>query len=186
MRWFWWLWLCVGCAASTPRPVETPRTESAEALYLHGVQLAQQGDYLRAEQYLTGALQGGYDPAETTRALVSVCVRGSRLRSALTYAGSYLTAHPSDNELRKLQATLFWSLGDAERAAHELRLVVALDRSDAAAHYLLTLVLAPSAEARPYAERYLELEPDGDHAEEVQNMLDVELAQPGNEPERAT
>lgn len=170
----------LGCAARTP-PVVTkpPRVEEVRAhaaqLFKDGSALAAAGDLTRAEQYLATALRQGHDPERSMRALLSVCVRASRLRSALAYAAPYLMAHPNDGPLRQLVAAIHLALGDVRAAERELKRVVARDADAAEAQFLLASILQQyphrETEAAAHFARYVALRPEGVHAEEARASL---------------
>jgi predicted Zn-dependent protease len=169
----WSLSMLVGCAHVVHERSSAPVT-SARELYDEGVRRAQTGDLTRAEQYFAAALRGGYHESAVTRALVSVCIRASRLRSALSYADAFLAAHPGDLALRRLVGTLHWALAEPEQAQRELELVLARAPDDANAHFLLGLVLsarAQHAQASGHYAHYLGLAPDGRHADEAREAL---------------
>ncbi len=170
----------VSCA-STPAPnvarVPTPAEERAQAaqLFALGNTFAAAGDLTRAEQYLATALRHGHDPERTMRALLSVCLRASRLRSALAYATPHLQAHPSDIALRQLVASIELALGDVRGAERELRRVLSQNQEEADAQFLLATILqqAPGheAEAAEHFASYVALRPEGSHAEEARSSL---------------
>ena len=166
--------LLMGCAGTAHPQASTSGPGPAAQLYAQGLAQAQAGDLTRAEQYLASALRAGHDEQASTRALVSVCVRASRLRSALSYARSYLATHPADHALRTLVGTLHWALGEQPEAVRELELALALAPDDAHTHFLLGVVLARgerSAESLEHYARYLALAPDGRHVEEAREAL---------------
>lgn len=163
-----------GCAGSA-RDARTPSDElgalDGRASYEAGITYASRGDFTRAEQYLVSALHAGHERAAVVRALVGVCVRASRLRSALSYAASHLAEHPGDVPLRKLVAALHMALGERDLAERALTLVIASAPADADAHYLLALAVREPQRARTHFARYLELAPHGSHAEEARAVL---------------
>ena len=112
-------------APEAPPPAGDPIQDvAAEALFAQGVQYAQNGDFGRAEQYLASAIQRGYPEREGLRALLHVCIRGSRLRAALDYAHPYLGRHPEDWPLRFLLASVHIGLGEGQTAYEHLERVV--------------------------------------------------------------
>jgi predicted Zn-dependent protease len=174
------LW-CVGslsaCAARAT-PIQAPpsvETWPAAQLYQNGLTLLAQGELTRAEQYLASALRAGHDPHATMQALLTVTIRASRLRSALAYAEPFLSAHPRDVALRQLVGSLHLALGDLPRAEQELAHVMRVSDQSAEAHYLMALVLArqraPLAEQHAHLARYLDISPEGVHAEEARAAL---------------
>ncbi len=169
-----------GCAQHATRPVLKPHGEAATRaqaaqLFEEGSTLAAAGDLTRAEQYLATALREGHDPERSMRALLSVCVRASRLRSALTYAAPHLMAHPSDVPLRQLVASIHLALGDVRLAERELKRVLTLDPQAAEAQFLLASILQQypnrENEAAAHFASYVALRPAGVHAEEARDSL---------------
>jgi tetratricopeptide (TPR) repeat protein len=178
-----------GCAHSAPTrdSLESDRHAPADALYRAGLALAARGDLTRSEQYLALAhRQAGLDRASLI-ALLAVCVRAQRLRSAIAHAEPYLREHPGERPLLALVATLHLALGELAQAEQLCLRVLRLDEAHAATHYLLARVYAArlggsggsrrdqTAHARAmrrHLARYLALTPEGSHAEEVR----VELA----------
>ncbi len=151
---------------------------SATWLAAEGERAALRGDTVRAEQYLALAVERGYDERRALPLLLSVCIRGSRLRSALNHAEPYLRDHPDDQSLRYLVATLDVSLGDEAGARRELEALLRGDPAHGAALYLLgTLELDREPErAADLFRSYLEKEPDGPHAADVREQLrDLDL-----------
>jgi tetratricopeptide (TPR) repeat protein len=169
--------LAPGCAKGRPRNasaevVASPARE--RPLYDQGLRLARAGDLTRAEQYLALALREGEEPERTLRALMSVCIRAFRLRSALRYATPFLLAHPDDWVLRQLVASVYYALGEHERAREHLMQVVQQRPSAAEAHFLLAILLAAhvgSREAIVHYRHYLALAPAGSHAAEAHAAL---------------
>jgi predicted Zn-dependent protease len=144
-----------------------------------GMHFLGRSDLIRAEQYLASAMRLGFDERACVNALLDATLRASRLRSALTYAEPTLVRHPNDAPLRQLVATIHLVLGELPAAERELRKVLRLRETQAEAHYLLALVLARSgAEGhlrRAPLQRYLELAPNGVHAEEARSgLLEIE------------
>jgi predicted Zn-dependent protease len=180
--------MLLGCAHHEPPVNALPASQPQEAvrLYDQGLALARAGDLTRAEQYLASAQRLGHDEQASTRALVSVCVRASRLRSALSYAEAHLVAHPGDHALRKLSGTLYWALGEPAAAERALTRALSVAPDDADAHFLLGVVLgahgARAGEAAEHYARYLALSPTGKHAEEAREALRERPVQPTRTP----
>jgi Tfp pilus assembly protein PilF len=172
--------LLMGCARRPPHSAadRSEPTLSGAELYRTGCAYLASGDYTRAEQYLASALRAGHDAPETMRALLSATVRGSRLRSALSYAEPYLVAHPRDVALRQLVASIHLALGQLTLAERELAQVLRMDEARPEAHYLLAVVLERrgAPERLTALARYLELAPDGPHAEEARAALEAHAA----------
>lgn len=164
-------------SARAPDPLD--RLSAAE-LYALGVQLSQAGDSVRAEQYLAAALDRGYPEAQALPALISLCLRQSRLRSALLYGIPYLERHPDDVPLRYLLAAVLLGLVQPDRAYAELGQVLIRQPAHASALYLRAVTardhLRDAAAARADFTRYLKVAPDGIHADEAQAFLRVASA----------
>lgn len=182
MRYGVLLLLIAGCAAQQGqrRPMPDPlQSVEAEELYRRGGHFAQQGDYTRAEQYLTAAIERGYPETQALPLLMQVCVEASRLVSALAYAEPYLERHPEEWPLRMLVASIHMGLEQHEQARAELERVLT-DAPDepAQAHYFLGVLLRDRLDDVPGAQqhfrRYLALAPDGDHRAEALAALPPE------------
>ncbi len=171
-----------GCATShaTQRQEDPPadplRTASAESMYVRGTESARNGDYIRAEQYLSVALERGYPRGKVVPQLVKVCIAASRLRAGLAYAEPYLSQHPKHWPLRVLVATIRIAVRDYAEARMELERVVQHAPNQPHPHYLLATLLrdhfAEPAEVEQHFESYLKLEPRGVHSEEAQSYLE--------------
>ncbi len=170
------------CGAASPRPDDASAlgdpldSISPEELYRRGELLAQGGDYIRAEQYIAAAIQRGFPEDRAMPALLSACVEGSRLVSALQYAEPYLARHPSQWPLRMLVASIHMGLENDDRARDELLQVVRDAPTEAQPHYFLGVLyrdrLEDEAQAAEHFRQYLALAPDGDHREEAQAGLE--------------
>jgi tetratricopeptide (TPR) repeat protein len=159
-------------AANDAHALNNPKPEDLHAL---GSGFARSGDSVRAEHYFNAALEAGYPEAKGFPDLISACIAGGRLRSALSYAEPRLRRHPSDVRLRYLIATLYLGLGQVDRAQHHLDTVLSIDANDVEAHYLLASLqdehLHNEPAARKHFEAYLALLPKGEHSEEVKLWL---------------
>jgi len=170
--------LPLGCGGRTPNAEEMPDPLAhvpAQDLFERGRALLARGESVRAEQYLTAAIDRGYPEAEAMPLVIRACVTSGRLSSALGYAEPYLRRHPRDWSLRFLVATLEQGLSRFARARVNLEQVV-LDAPDAPdPHFVLAMLLRDELNepdiARPLLERYLELAPRGRHADEVHAAL---------------
>jgi tetratricopeptide (TPR) repeat protein len=158
--------------APTDASVEASNRNAAE-LYHRGEQAAEQGDTVRAEQYLSMALDRGFDEKKVLPIMLRVCLSSSRLRAALNHAEPYLREHPNDKGLRYLVATIYLSLGQLDDARIELNHLLRLDAKNADAYYLLGVLESGSnAQQAPAPFRkYLELAPQGERAVEVRSRL---------------
>lgn len=148
--------------------------ESAELMNRARV-FAANGDYTRAEQYLSLAAESGRPDAEVTPLLIDVCVKDQRYRAALQYAQDYLRRHPRAYRLRFVEATLLSALGDVGRAREELEKVLHVSPQHADAHYSLAVLLRDDLgnhlEADQHFRSYLRLAPRGAHTEEARQSL---------------
>lgn len=146
-----------------------------DVLFHQGEALANEGDLVRAEQYMSAALDRGYPEEQGLPILVRVCVNGSRIRAALTYATPFLQRHPSNWALRFVVASLQLGLGHPEIARDELLRVIETAPNEAEPHYLLAVTLAEDlndpASAAPHFARYVELAPHGAHYEEARSRV---------------
>jgi tetratricopeptide (TPR) repeat protein len=180
----------VACAPSAAQKAEADmasvRKESdAKTLLERGKAFAAVGDHTRAEEYLASSIEAGADPREALPALMDVCVKTGRYRSAIQHGENHLRKHPGDAGTRLMVGSLYAAIGEAVDARmHVERVIAALtegrgERRAAAvlaqAHYLLA-VLARDTEHDPVAadrhfREYLRLDPSGAHVEEANASL---------------
>jgi tetratricopeptide (TPR) repeat protein len=143
-------------------------------LTVQGKQLAEAGDYVRAEQYLGGALEAGADVDAVLPSLLRVCVASERYEAALAYAERYEPQARHSAELQLVLAALQISVGQVEAARRSLELVLA-HNNDPQAHYLLGDMyyhtLQDYAAADKHYREYLALAPKGRHADNVRRLL---------------
>jgi len=169
----------VACAGSPPprtRPAETAGS-AATQYYTRGREAADRGDTVRAEQYLSVAIERGFDAGVALPLLLRVCVSSSRLRSALNHGLAGLRKHPQDPNLRYLVAAIHFGLHQFHEARLHLHHLLRLDPSYPAAHYLLGVLesaVRPEA-ASTHFRTYLTLDPSGEHAEDTKARI-AELA----------
>lgn len=177
--------LCVAlglaCGASSTPPNARPAMPDpladveGEELYAHGAALAQQGDSMRAEQYIVAAVERGFSVDEALPLLIQVCVASDRLSSALSHAEPHLRQHPDRWPLRHVVGTLYLGLGRVDDAQRELERVVDQAPNAAMPRFHLGMLLYENRgdreAARPHLERYLELDPEGAHAAEARSVL---------------
>ncbi|HEX4354310.1 MAG TPA: tetratricopeptide repeat protein [Polyangiales bacterium] len=160
--------------AKTARPDPLDRVDPS-ALFAQGERLAKQGDPIRAEQYLSAALDRGFPAARALPLLLRVCVASSRLGVALQYATPYLRLHPDDYHLRYLVAAVQLALGRPNEAARQLEMVLQDAPDYADAHYLLGVVLRDhlndSARAAEEFALHQQYSPRGLHGAEVAAYL---------------
>jgi predicted Zn-dependent protease len=172
-------------AGASARPAVTARSETPGALFEMAKQSAQNDDFVRAEQYASAAVAGGFSSDRATPFLVQVCIGSSRYRAALDYAAPYLDKHPDDLALRDLVATLELALGRASDARADLEEATRADPGRPASHYLLAVVLRDQfddlAGASSEFSAYLRAAPAGEHSGEARVWLRAHA-----ENERAT
>ena len=168
----------LGCSETTPRSAATGgaangRNDNAVRLFQQGQEAARNGDTLRAEQYLSLALEAGFDQRKILPLMLKVCLQSSRLRSALDHAEPYLLQHPEDRTLRYLVATIYSSLGQIEEARLNLEELLRSDIKNADAHYLLGILEMKTApgDAADHLHAYLSLAPEGIRSAEVKSWL---------------
>jgi Flp pilus assembly protein TadD len=130
---------------------------------------------VRAEQYFAASLAAGAESSALTADLVRVCVRGGRLRSALTHAEPELLRHPRDAALAQLVGGLYFALGELGRAEAVLEQALSAAEDSALAHYTLALVLTRDARrseaVRTHLTRYVALAPGGPHRARAEHLL---------------
>ena len=73
----------------------TPPNAQVGAFVVRGLALLEQGDHVRAEQYLMLAQRSGYDEHALIEPLLASCIAGNRLRAALGHADRYLARNDS-------------------------------------------------------------------------------------------
>ncbi len=173
-----------GCGGATTQgsvaAIHDPlRDTTAQQLYDSGIEMLNAGDFIRAEQYLTAARDGGYPEEQLIQPLIGACVRGSRMSAALSYAEPYLEHHPEDWRLRQLVATIQMGLDSNEAARLSLEHVVRDVPDEPVPHYMLAVLARDSLHddtiMREQFARYLELAPNGSHADEASDAIGVGL-----------
>ncbi len=170
-----------GCSSATPEarvvPAPSSSADQAQALFQRGREAAERGDSVRAEQYLSLALEQGHDAGRVLPVLLRVCLASSRLRAALDHAEPYLRDHPEAETLRYLVATIHAGLGQTDEARLALEQLLRTNPSSSNAHYLLGILDAEAnaPSARAHFRAYLEVAPQGEHGAEVRSRL-AELA----------
>jgi tetratricopeptide (TPR) repeat protein len=154
-----------------PPPGDPLDLVTAEQLYQIGLETEAAGDTIRAEQYFSAAIAQGYSEDVVMPALLRVCVESSRFGAALGYAEPYLARHPEEWPLRSLVASIYMALDQPEQALRHLEIVLDLAPEQPSAHYLMAVLardaLHDVALSREHFARYLELDPDGEHASEA-------------------
>jgi predicted Zn-dependent protease len=149
--------------------------QSPDELYSVALHHAQQGDLMRAEQYLNAARKEGYDEAAVVYWLVRVCLAAGRYHAALGHGARHLNREPSNWRLRLVVASIHEALGDPQGALTELEQVVRSHPSFPLAHYRLAQAYLrhPSHmdRAKLHLETYLALDPEGVHAPAAEMLL---------------
>ena len=118
----------LGCAqtqgARVAADVAVIREEqSSDKLLERGRAFASIGDYTRAEQYLSSAIEAGSDPKVVLPFLLRICVLEQRYWVAIAYAEPHLRRNPDDFRLRFVIASLYSSIGDPKVARDHLERV---------------------------------------------------------------
>jgi tetratricopeptide (TPR) repeat protein len=173
------LGLPTACGGATPTRAQVPDGTAEDGahernrLFELGRRAAERGDSVRAEQYLSLALDRGYPEARILPLLLRVCIAGSRLRAALDHAEPYLREHPEQDALRLLVASIHIGLAQPEQARAELDSLLRRNPRFDEALFLRAILLASSdAEAaRADLRAYLDIAPKGSHAPEVRSRL---------------
>lgn len=170
------------CAAAATRPTTKPAAYSkltaAQLVEVASV-LAQNGDNLRAEQYLQEAIKQGAEPARMVPQLLHLYVDEGQYRQAIDLSEDHLRKHPSDHRVRLILGNLYGALGFDQNAVEQYARVIGDAPGDAQAHFALASVLHDSGRERARADEhyraYLRIEPHGQHAEEARSLLLTEL-----------
>ena len=152
------------------------RSESShEKLVARGKAFAQVGDLIRAEQYLSSALDHGADPDDVMPLLLRVCFQSGHFRTFIDRAQEYLITHPNNVPLRFLLGSLLIEVAHDYGAARDhLERVVADDPTHAEAHYALAVVAREQLDlvrADRHCREYLRLSPDGPFADDARSSL---------------
>jgi tetratricopeptide (TPR) repeat protein len=133
------------------------------------------GDPLRAQQYLTSAMNAGADERVVIPRLLVLYVGDGQYRVALEQCEHYLRRHPDERKVRLLLSTLYTAVGDAERAIGEYERVLSDAPDDAYAHFAMATLLhdrgGASARADEHYRAYLGLAPNGEYAAEARGLL---------------
>ena len=174
--------LLLGCASGPklepPHQSSRPKDERPTVeLVARGRDAAMRGDAVRAEQYLSLAIEQGADRRVVMPLLLKACLRSSHLRAALNHAEPYLLEHPDDDALRYLVANIHLGLGQVVPARRELGLLLQRDESNPDAHYLLGVIESASqiGAARNHFLTVVEHSTDEEQKIEVRSRL-AELA----------
>jgi hypothetical protein len=166
--------LCGACMSMQrpPAVAKAPEVQATgTALFDRGMDFAHRGDTLRAEQYITLAVEAGFPRERSILPLVQVCIASSRLRAALGFAEPYLRDHPQAWRLRALVASIELALGHEQAALTELARVIAQHPEADNAHYLTAVIerdaFRDEIRTRTEFEFYVARQPHGPHAPEA-------------------
>ncbi|MDD9946489.1 MAG: tetratricopeptide repeat protein [Myxococcales bacterium] len=168
-----------GRLASPSRAQEAPRLTAAQLIDL-GRAFLQRGDTVRAEQYWVRALALGAAPRRVLPLLLSAYIHDHQYRLAIQHGEEYLRKHPREPTLQLLVGSLHEALGAYQPAIEHYSAAVRRQPAGAEGHYALASALLQQGHDRPRADahfrRYLELEPNGPHAELARAALLQELS----------
>jgi tetratricopeptide (TPR) repeat protein len=172
------LLLSAGCynSSKVEDQVDTFQEEQTpEKLLARGRAFANVGDFTRAEQYLSAALDSDADPKVVLPLLLRVCVAEQRYRAAIAYAEPQLKQVPEDYRLRFVIASLYVTIGEKDVAWEHLKQVATERPSYPEVHFAMGMLAIESegdpVEADGHFREYLRLEPNGSHAAEARSHL---------------
>lgn len=167
-----------GCAPTAAHPKPSPaeeRARSAALLVEQGRAYASVGDSLRAEQYFAAALKQGAEESAVLPLLLRACVEQKNYRLAVEYAEAALAREPRNARLRLLAGTLHASVGDSARSRDRLERAASELANEPEVQFTVAVSFRDDANdvvtADKYFRRYLELDPNGAHAEEAKSSL---------------
>jgi len=165
-----------GPGAAVAADVKTARAEQTpEKLIARGRAFANVGDYTRAEQYLSAALESGAPSEVVLPILLKACIAENRFRAAIAYAEPQLKTRPDDFRLRFLLASLYASVGETDAALEHLKSVAKSKPDYAEVQYAMAVLLRDAEHdlirADTHFREYLRLEPGGRHAAEARGSL---------------
>lgn len=151
------------------------REEKPDLLVERGRMFAEVGDYNRAAQYFSAALDNGANEKKVLPLLLHAYIEGQRYRVAIDAGNQYLQKDPADYRLRYLVGTLYAAIGETTKARTEFQQVLVTDPRHAQAHYALAVLLRDSdkdwVKADYHFRQYLKLAPKGPHAKEARASL---------------
>ena len=168
----------VGCAAQVAR-TEPGKTIDKDQLLEVATVLEQQGDSLRAEQYLHAALKQGADPQQVVPRLMRLYASDGQYRLGIEYGEHYLRRHPGHRAVRLLLAALYTAVNASTLAAEQYERVLIDEPDNAEAHFALASLLHDCGREHALADQhfraYLALEPHGAFAAEARSLLLTEM-----------
>ena len=159
------------------RPVESADPDDKAVLYMLGMALIRSGNAEEGQVRVERLMQGG-DTAEAHYLLGAASFMGREYPRALQDFSKALALNPGLPSLRSYYGQALLFTGDPEGAERVLREALADDPNDYETNYYLASILAVRkrpAEARPLAERALQLRPG---SEDARKLL-ADLGQPG-------
>lgn len=173
------LLLSTACSSGRLRPNRPPPSDpianvGASKLRMQGLGFARRGDLVRAQQYLSAAMQKGLDETIIVPELVKVCVASSQLRAALAFAEPYLERHPEDAGMQYVVGTIHMALGNLTAASTHLGGALVAGELIQEALFSLALVAQEQGHidlARANLEKYLSGSPRGLYASRAKKML---------------
>jgi tetratricopeptide (TPR) repeat protein len=142
-------------------PVEAEHPDNRAVLYLLSMALARDGRVEEGKPFVSRLLEGG-DSAETHFVLGSAAFSAGNMPEALRELSRALELDPELPSLRSYYGRALLFTGDADGALEAFEETLADDPNDYDAHHYLASILATRGrieEARPHAERALELRP---------------------------
>jgi tetratricopeptide (TPR) repeat protein len=162
-----------GC--SRHAPPERPVAWTSEVLVERGQRSLAEGDGSRAEQYLSFAIDRGADIDRVLPMLLSACIAGDRLETALVHAERHRAAVADVGRLDVLIAALHLALGQRERAIEVTDEMIERGEAPALAFYLRGAARAgqggDARRVRADYRRYLTLAPDGHFRAEARRTV---------------
>ncbi len=171
--------LSTACMSGRQGPTGAPPDDpianvGAAQLRSQGLAFARRGDLIRAQQYLSAAMQKGFDEQVVVPELVKVCVASSRLRAALAFAEPYLDRHPQDAGMQYVVGTIHMALGNLHRATEHLAGALEPGNLMHDAYFSLAMIAHERGQfdvEREKLEHYLDARPDGRYAAKAKTML---------------
>ena len=174
------LCLNLACVARNQGDRELASPKSVElqqkVLLERGLSYSRSGEWERAEEYLSAALDAGASVDDALPPLLQSCIAGRRYRTAAEHAHDNLPRLRRKRlEVELVLAALYLSLEEPERALQLIDHVVKLEPSNGTAQYLLANTLRERFQEFEKADlhyrKYLELEPEGRYAELARGNL---------------
>jgi tetratricopeptide (TPR) repeat protein len=165
--------LAVACVTQPALPL-VKREAPVVAWLEEGERLAQQGQGLRAEEYLRAAWDAGAPAERVAPLLVELCVESGRLQSALVYVERARRETPHHPQMIQLSASLLIALGQEKRARLDVMELERLSPNYPEALYFLgeyLLEQGESARGTHYLESYLRRWPYAARVPWVRHLL---------------